>query len=68
MTKQCRFALVALLLLATVFLATACGGETTPYDDNDAAGYTVSVRYDANGGFFATSTSVIMSLCHRPVL
>lgn len=60
MTKQCRFALVALLLLATVFFATACGSETTPYDDNDAAGYTVSVRYDANGGFFATSTSVIM--------
>lgn len=60
MTKQCRFALVALLLLATVFFATACSSETTPYDDNDAAGYTVSVRYDANGGFFATSTSVIM--------
>lgn len=60
MTKQCRFALVALLLLATVFFATACSGETSPYDDNDAAGYTVSVRYDANGGFFATSTSVIM--------
>ncbi len=60
MTKQCRFVLVALLLLATVFFATACSGETTPYEDNDAAGYTVSVRYDANGGFFATSTSVIM--------
>lgn len=60
MTKKCRFALVAVLLLATVFFATACSGRTTPYDNNDAAGYTVSVRYDANGGFFATSTSVIM--------
>lgn len=48
------------MLLATVFFAAACSSESTPYDDNNAAGYTVSVRYDANGGFFATSTSVIM--------
>ena len=48
------------MLLATVFCAAACGSESTPYDDNNAAGYTVSIRYDANGGFFATSTTVIM--------
>lgn len=48
------------MLLATVFFAAACSSEGTPYDDNNTAGYTVSVRYDANGGFFATSTSVIM--------
>lgn len=60
MTRTCKLALVAFMLLATVFFATACGNETTPYDDNNASGYTVSVRYDANGGFFATSTSVIM--------
>ena len=59
MTKKCKLAMLTILLLATVFFATACSGETTPYDSNDAAGYTVSVRYDANGGFFATSTSVI---------
>lgn len=55
-----KIALVTLLLLSTVFFVAACSGKTTPYDDNDAAGYTVSIRYDANGGFFATSTSVIM--------
>ena len=59
MTKQCKIALLTLMLLATLFFATACSGENTPYDENNAAGYTVSVRYDANGGFFATSTSVI---------
>lgn len=48
------------MLLATVFCAAACSSESTPYDDNNAAGYTVSIRYDANGGFFATSTTVIM--------
>ena len=60
MTKCMKIALVTLLLLSTVFFVAACSGKTTPYDDNDAAGYTVSIRYDANGGFFATSTSVIM--------
>ena len=60
MTKLIKIALVTLLLLSTVFFATACSKGTTPYDDNNAAGYTVSIRYDANGGFFATSTSVIM--------
>lgn len=60
MTKNCKLALLTILLLATVFFATACSGDSTPYEKNDAAGYTVSVRYDANGGFFATSTSVIM--------
>lgn len=59
MTKICKLALLTMLLLATVFFATACGGESTPYDNNDADGYTVSVRYDANGGFFATSTDLI---------
>jgi hypothetical protein len=60
MTKLCKIALVTLLLLSTVFFASACSKEATPYEENDAAGYTVSIRYDANGGFFATSTSVIM--------
>lgn len=50
---------MALLLTAVVFFACACSKETTPYDQNDADGYTVSIRYDANGGFFATSTTVI---------
>ena len=60
MTRTCKLAILTVMLLATVFFAAACSSESGPYDANDAAGYTVSIRYDANGGFFATSTSVIM--------
>lgn len=35
-------------------------GDPSPYDLNDAAGYTVSVRYDANGGVFTTNTAVMV--------
>ena len=60
MTRTCKIAILTVMLLATVFFAAACSSESGPYDANDAAGYTVSIRYDANGGFFATSTSIIM--------
>lgn len=60
MKKIFKLALVTFVLLAITLLATACGNAETPYDKNDADGYTVSIRYDANGGFFATSTSIIM--------
>ena len=59
MNRICKLAFVTIMLLAVAFFACACSGEGTPYDQNDADGYTVSIRYDANGGFFATSTSVI---------
>lgn len=48
------------MLLASLFLFTACGGEENPYRDNDAENYNVSVKYDANGGMFTTNTSVIV--------
>lgn len=47
------------LLLTFALLATGCSGEKSPYALNDADDYTVSVRFDANGGLFATNTSVI---------
>ena len=47
------------LILATVLLCSGCG-ELSPYQKNDGEGYNVSVRFDANGGLFATNTSVIM--------
>ncbi len=34
--------------------------ESTPYDEYNEAGYTVSVKYDANGGMFTTSVDVIV--------
>lgn len=51
---------LSLLLLATSLLATGCGEEASPYERNDAENYSVSVKYDANGGFFTTNTAVIV--------
>lgn len=47
------------LILVTVLTFTGCSGEETPYVKNDADNFNVSVRFDANGGLFATNTSVI---------
>ncbi len=49
---------IALCLLA--LLLCGCAAEQTPYERNDAEGFGVSVRYDANGGIFTTNTSVIV--------
>ena len=50
--------------LAVVFsmllLLIACGAEPSPYETNNNENYTVSVKYDANGGIFTTNTSVIV--------
>ena len=52
--------LFTLLLLVTVLFVAGCSQEATPYQINDADGYNVSVRFDANGGFFGTNTTVIV--------
>lgn len=51
--------LLTALLLAALALMAGCAPEVSPYEMNDADGFTVSVRYDANGGTFTTNTSVI---------
>lgn len=55
-----RKAWLFLLLLLGLAALAGCGAEATPYENNDADGYTVSVKYDANGGTFTTNTSVIV--------
>ena len=59
MKNRIKTLLLALLTLGTVSMFTGCGSEQTPYQINDEANYTVSVKYDANGGMFTTNTSVI---------
>ncbi len=49
----------ALLCAATMLLSVGCASEPTPYETNDLEGYTVSVRFDANGGFFTTDVATI---------
>ena len=60
MKLKIKALVLALLTLGTVGLLAGCGAEQTPYEKNDAENFTVSVKYDANGGIFTTNTSVIV--------
>ncbi len=50
----------AVIAVLVALLIQGGGKEDSRYDQNDAAGNTVSVKFDANGGFFTTNTSVIV--------
>ncbi len=52
--------LLSLMLLAMLAFFGGCAAEASPYEQNDAQGKTLSIRFDANGGFFTTNTSVIV--------
>ncbi len=60
MSLRIKSILLVLLSLVTIAFVTACSAEVVPYETNDAENYTVSVKYDANGGIFTTNTSVIV--------
>ncbi len=60
MKKNFKLRLFSLVCLAATVFVTACGAEPTPYETNNNDKYTVSVKYDANGGIFTTNTSVIV--------
>ena len=60
MKQKIKLFLIPFMLLATLFLATACSGDPTAYDQNDAAGHNVSVKFDANGGFFVGTSSIMV--------
>ena len=48
-------AMLIVLLILVAALAAGCSQEATPYEINDAAGYNVSVKFDANGGTLTNS-------------
>ena len=60
MKKKIKATLFALTTFASITLVSGCSSEETPYEINNAENYTVSVKYDANGGNFTTNTSVIV--------
>lgn len=60
MNLKSKLIIVALIFTAILLFATGCSGEETPYQINNGENYTVSVKYDANGGTFTTNTSVIV--------
>lgn len=60
MKKINKKALLVLVLLLTALLFAGCKAEPTPYEKNDAENFTVSIKYDANGGIFTTNTYSIV--------
>ena len=60
MNLKIKRLLTVLMLAAAVLIAAGCAEEQTPYEINDGENYTVSIKYDANGGIFTTNTSVIV--------
>ena len=60
MNRKLKAILMALVLLVTCLFVTGCAQEENPYVKNDGENYNVSVKFDANGGFFTTNTSVIV--------
>jgi hypothetical protein len=59
MNKKLKLTLLLLALTVSLVLMSACGAEPSQYEKYDSQGYTVSVKYDANGGSFGTNTSVV---------
>ncbi len=62
MNKSIKTLFFVFLTLLLALTATACA-EGTPYDEYDAEGFNVSVKYDANGGMFgdANVTTIVDS-------
>ena len=60
MNQKIKAMALAALLLVTLIFVTGCAQEQSPYELNTMEGYNVSVKYDANGGFFTTNTAVIV--------
>lgn len=60
MNHKIKSMLLCLLLIATVVLAAGCSFEQTPYAINDSENFTVSVKFDANGGTFTDNAPVIV--------
>ena len=59
MNLKSKAMLIVLVLLVAVLVA-GCSQEATPYQINDEQGYNISVKFDANGGYFGTNTTVIV--------
>lgn len=58
MKKHLKLLCLTALLLAVISCITACGKWGDTYAKLDDEGYTVSVRFDANGGVFAGTNDV----------
>ncbi len=59
MNKRLKVILLLVLALTALLVITSCG-EEPPFERYDEEGYSISVRYDANGGILTDGVSVIM--------
>ncbi len=59
MNKKIKLIFLSCLILLTALLAVSCSGDSSPYGDHNDDGFTVTVKYDSNGGVFTTNTKVI---------
>lgn len=51
---------LAIVCLATLVFSVGCSHKPLQHEINNSENYTVSVKYDANGGNFTTNTPVIV--------
>ena len=58
--KLNKKAVLFVFLIVSVLLVAAGCTTDNPYTTNDQEGYNVSIKFDANGGFFTTNTAVIV--------
>ena len=61
MNPKIKSVLWVCLLLVALTVFAGCTADQTPYEINDAENFTVSIKYDANGGTFTTNTSVMVN-------
>lgn len=66
MKKQVKLLCLAALLLAVIACITACGKRDEPYTGLDEQGYTISIRFDVNGGMFAGINDVSVVDVYHP--
>ena len=60
MKMKIKAILAVVLLLGALALVTGCAQETTPYEVNNGENFTVSVKFDANGGFSEKNTNTMV--------
>ncbi len=58
MRKLWKYLIATAVLCTAAVAATGCSQWDTPYEKLDQTGYTVSVRFDVNGGVFAGTKDV----------
>lgn len=61
MKKKISLLIAVVMAVAVCVLLASCGGKgAPPYEKYEKDGFDVSIKYDANGGYFSTNTSVIV--------